>query len=149
MEGDKDTRTNQPTDPQAAQQAEPQAAQQAEPQAAQQAEPQAAQQADKKSVADELGEEMARWQTKIDEARVQMNLAAKDARDKLQPYVNSLERELDQADAKWQRFRDSSEGAWQQIHHGLQASFKVMQQAVEKAQQHYADDGDSKPASDK
>ena len=47
-------------------------------------------QKENKTLKAELEEELAKWQTKYDEAKVQLHLGAKDAQDKLQPHVDKL-----------------------------------------------------------
>ena len=95
---------------------------------------------DKSTIKNQLQQEVAKWQTKIDEAKLQLNLAAMDAHDKLQPHVEQLDLELHQAQEKWQKFESASGSAWQDIQHGLKMSFKSMQQSFDKAQQHFKKD---------
>ena len=49
---------------------------------------------EKKTIEQQLEEEMKKWQTKIDEVKVQLNLAAMDAKDKAQPHIDQLEQEM-------------------------------------------------------
>ena len=94
----------------------------------------------KQTVKKQLEAEVAKWQTKLDEANVQMNLAAMDARDKLQPHVDQLEQDLGKAQAKWKQFESDTGNAWQEISHGLKMSFAAMQQSFDKAQKHFKKD---------
>jgi hypothetical protein len=88
-------------------------------------------------LADQLKEEMAKWQTKIDEAKLQLHLGAREAQDKIEPHVEKLERELNRAKDKWQQIEGDTERAWQDIDQGLKASFSVMEEAFDKAQRHF------------
>ena len=54
----------------------------------------------------QLEQELAKWQTKIDEARVQLNLGGKEAEEKIQPYLDQLENEMSKAKGKWDEFED-------------------------------------------
>jgi hypothetical protein len=92
---------------------------------------------DKQSAQSQLEKEMAKWRTKMDEAKVQLHLGAKEAQDKIQPYVDQLEQELAEADKKWKEFETATESAWQDIRNGLKLSFKAMQQSFEKAEQQF------------
>lgn len=96
-------------------------------------------QSDKKTLAQELDEQLSSWQTRIDEARVQMNLGAKEAGEKMQPHVDMLEEQLRQAKQQWEKMSTSSEGAWGEIKTGLNESMQSMQQAFDKAKQHFPD----------
>jgi NAD-specific glutamate dehydrogenase len=91
----------------------------------------------KQTLKEQLDEELGKWQTKIDEAKVQMHLGAKEAEDKIQPYVDQLEQELSRAKAQWNKFESSSESAWNEIERGVNISVKAMKQAFEKAEQHF------------
>ena len=91
----------------------------------------------KQTLEEQLKEEMAKWQTKMDEAKVQLHLGAKEAQDEIQPYVDKLEQEFNQAKEKWQELENAAESAWEDIHRGLKLSFKAMENSFEKAQQHF------------
>jgi hypothetical protein len=95
------------------------------------------QQLEKKTVTEQLKQEMAKWQTKIDEAKVQMHLAKKEAHAKVQPHLDQLDSELKQAREKLKQLQGTSEDAWQEIHQGLKVSFKAMQQSFENAKKHF------------
>lgn len=84
--------------------------------------------------------ELSEWQTKVDEAKLQLHLGAKEVQDKLQPHVDELEQELSQAQAQWQQLQDSAEGAWENIEHGVSLSMKAMQKAFDKAKKHFPDE---------
>ena len=85
----------------------------------------------------QLEQELAHWQTKIDEARVQMHLGARDVQDRIHPYVEELELELDKVRGQWNRLESASEGAWDDISHGLDISVKAMKQAFDRAKAHF------------
>jgi hypothetical protein len=90
-----------------------------------------------KSVKEQLQTELANLQPLVDEVKLQMQLGAKEAQDKIKPYLEELEEELTQAKEKWDQFEDSSENAWEDIREGLSKSLKSMQQAFEKAKKHF------------
>lgn len=90
-----------------------------------------------KSVKEQLQTELANLQSLVDEVKLQMHLGAKEAQDKIKPYLEELEEELTQAKEKWDQFEDSSENAWEDIREGLSKSLKSMQQAFEKAKKHF------------
>ena len=90
-----------------------------------------------KTLGQQLDEAVAMWETKIDEARVQMDLGSKDAMDKMQPHLDQLEEGLNQAKEQWQNFANSSEGAWENIQEGMSDSLKSMQEAITKATENF------------
>ena len=91
---------------------------------------------EQKNLTAELKTEIANWQTKVDEVRLQMHLGAKEARDKIEPHVETLEHELNQAKQKLEQLNQGAESAWDEIKRGINISFKAMQQAIEKAEKH-------------
>jgi len=95
---------------------------------------------EKKTLKDELEEELAKWQTKMDEAKVQLHLGAKDAQDKLQPHVDKLEQELDEAKQQWQQLEDASEKSLKDIEKGVRVSITAMKKSFEKAKEHFSDE---------
>ncbi len=97
-------------------------------------------QTEKQTVKEEMQTELASWQTKIDEAKVQMHLGAKEAEQKIQPHVDQLEQELNHAKEQWDQFENASEGAWKDIQSGVSLSMKSMQKAFDKAKAHFPDD---------
>ena len=74
---------------------------------------------DQKTLGQQLDDAMAMWETKIDEARVQMNLGSKDAMDAMQPHIDQLEEGLNKAKEQWQDFANNSDGAWDEIQNGM------------------------------
>ena len=97
---------------------------------------------DKKTVEQQLEEEMKKLQTKADEVKVQAHLAAMDAKDKAQPYMDQLDQELDKAKKDWAEFTQASEGAWQELDKGLRLSFKAIKKSAEKAKEHFKQEED-------
>ena len=81
---------------------------------------------DNKTLKEELEEELAQWQTKMDEAKVQLHLGAKDAQDKLQPHVDKLEQELEEAKQHWQQVEEASEKSLKDIEKGMRISITAM-----------------------
>lgn len=86
----------------------------------------------------DLEEEMAKWQTKIDETRVQLNLGSKEAEDKLRPYIEKLENEMGVAKEKWAQLEDASESSWADIKQGLDSSVDAMKEAFSSAKKHFS-----------
>lgn len=93
--------------------------------------------AEKQTMKKKLEAEMAEWQTKMDEAKVQLHLGAKDAQDKLQPHIDKLEQELSEAKEKWEQLEDASEKSWASIEHGLRISFTAMNKSFDKVKEHF------------
>lgn len=93
-----------------------------------------------KDIKQELSDQLASWQTRIDEARVQMNLGAKEMEDKVQPYVDLLENEMHQAKKQLDKLGKDSESAWDEIQLGLAESVETMKASFEKAKKHFPDD---------
>lgn len=93
--------------------------------------------AEKHPVKEQLKKEIAQWQTKMDEAKLQLHLGAKEVQDEIQPHVEILAQELIQAKKQLQAFENAAEDAWQDINEGIKASFHVMQTSFENAQKHF------------
>ena len=92
---------------------------------------------DKKTVEQQLEEEMTIWRGELDELKVQAHLGTMEAKDKMQPYIDQLDEKLAKAKKDWQDFGEASEGAWQELSKGLKLSFKAIQQSAEKAKEHF------------
>ena len=88
----------------------------------------------------QVKKEMAKWQTKIDEARVQANLGSKEAEDKIQPYLDQLENEMYKAKEKWAELEGASENSWADIKGGLDSSVDSMKEALANAKKHFSSD---------
>ena len=93
-----------------------------------------------KTLKEELGKELAKWQTKMDEAKVQLHLGAKDAQDKLQPHVDKLEQELEEAKQQWQQLEEASEKSLKDIEKGVRVSITAMKKSFENAKEHFTDE---------
>ena len=78
--------------------------------------------------------------TKMDEAKVQLHLGAKDAQDKLQPHVDKLEQELEEAKQQWQQVEEASEKSLKDIEKGLRVSITAMKKSFENAKKHFTDE---------
>ena len=87
----------------------------------------------------QLEKELAKWQTRIDEARVQANLGSKEAEDKLRPHLEKLENELADAKIKWAKLDEASENSWSDIKQGLDVSVDAMKEVFSKARKHFED----------
>lgn len=92
---------------------------------------------DKKKVQELQQEEMALWQARIDKAKIQLHLGAKEAKDKMQPQIDKLELAMDQARQKWQEFDEAADDAWEDINEGLKNSFSSLKDAFDKASEHF------------
>jgi len=95
---------------------------------------------DKKTVQQSLEEEMGKLKTRMDEMKVRMHLASKDAQDAMQPHLDELETKLRKAEKDWDKFEDASGNAWQEIKKGLSLSFKAMKRSIAKADEHFEED---------
>jgi len=91
----------------------------------------------------QLEEELAKWQTKIDEAKVQMSLVGMEAADKLRPHIENLEQEMYRAKDKWDELEDASENSWADIKSGLDLSVDAMKDAFASAKKHFGSDKSS------
>jgi len=92
---------------------------------------------DKKTVEQQLEEEMKKWKAEVDAVKVQAHLGAMDVRDKAQPYLDELDQKLTKAKKELDAFGSASEGAWQELSKGLKLSFKALQQSSTKAKEHF------------
>ena len=92
---------------------------------------------DKKTFKEQLQNEMAKLQSKLDEAKLQLHLGTLEAREELQPHINKLEIELDNAKKQMEEFDDATEKAWKDIKRGLDSSFKTMKRSLDKAKKHF------------
>ena len=95
---------------------------------------------DKQSIKDQLEKELSKWQTKMDEAKVQMHVGVKDAEDQIKPHVERLDQEMTQAKIKLEELGKSSEGAWEDLKTGVEGSIDIMKVAFESAQEHFTKD---------
>jgi len=84
--------------------------------------------------------ELASWQTRIDEARVKLDLGSKEAEDKLQPYIKQLENEMGEAKEKWAQLEEASEHSWKDIKAGLDLSMESMKEAFSSVKKHFSSD---------
>lgn len=94
-------------------------------------------QLEKSSLKEQLKEEINKWQTKMDEAKLQLHLGGKEVKDKIDPFVKELEQKYAHAKKKLEEIDDASENAWDDIQQGFQSSFKAMSEAFNKAKQHF------------
>lgn len=92
---------------------------------------------EKSKIIKQLDQEINKWEAKLDEVKLQLHLGAKDAKDKIDPYVKEMEQKIDEAKNKWNEIADASENAWDEIHDGLKGSFKSMSVAFDKAKKHF------------
>lgn len=90
-----------------------------------------------KTMKEQLQTELSNLQSLVDEVKLQMHLGAKEAQEKIQPHLEELELELSHAKKNWDQFENNSESAWEDIQAGFRKSLKSMQQAFEKAKQHF------------
>lgn len=92
---------------------------------------------EKKTLEQQLEDEMKKWRGELDELKVQVHLGTMDAQDKMQPCIDQLEEELAKAKKDWQEFGEASEGAWQELGKGLKLSLAAVKQSAEKAKAHF------------
>jgi hypothetical protein len=89
---------------------------------------------------EQLEAEFGKWQTKIDEAKLQMHLLGKDVQGVIGPHLEKLEQELNQAREQGQQLQKSSESALEDLKSGLRISMKAMEKSFDKMQQHFDKD---------
>ena len=94
----------------------------------------------KEETTEQLEAEIETWQTKIDEAKLQMHLLSKDVQDVIGPHLEKLEQDLNRAREQWQELQKSSESALEDLKSGLRISMKAMEKAFDKVQQHFDKD---------
>ena len=90
-----------------------------------------------------LESEIDQWQARVDAAKLQMHLGAKEAREKLRPHVERLEQDLGRVKASWAQLEKASENAWKDTHHGLKISLLALRRSFDKAKQHFDSPDDS------
>jgi hypothetical protein len=90
-----------------------------------------------KPMAERLDAQITEWQNKLEEARVQANLAGREARDAIRANIETMERELARTRAEWKRLEDASEGAMGDIERGFNESVEAMRKAFASATQHF------------
>lgn len=95
---------------------------------------------EKQSIKEQLEKELSKWQTKVDEAKVQMHLGVKDAEDQIKPHVDKLDQEMNLAKNKLEELGKSSEGAWDDLKAGVESSLDIMKVAFDSAQEHFTKD---------
>ncbi len=93
-----------------------------------------------KADSDKLQDQLYSWQTKIDEAKLQMHLGAKEVEEKLQPHVEQLEDEFAKAKDQWAKLDNASDNAWDDIQSGFSKSVESMKAAFDKAKSHFPDE---------
>ena len=90
-----------------------------------------------------LKSEIDQWQARIDAAKLQMHLGAREARDKLRPHIERLEQDLGRVKASWAQLEESSENAWKDTQHGLRISLLALRRSYDKAKQQFEKPDDS------
>ena len=90
-----------------------------------------------------LKSEIDQWQARIDAAKLQMHLGAREARDKLRPHIERLEQDLGRVKASWAQLEESSENAWKDTQHGLGITLLALRRSYDKAIQHFEKPDDS------
>ena len=91
---------------------------------------------DKQSLSTKLKNELAAWQTKADEARVQMDLAGKEIQTALGPHLKALDNELLSAQRKLGKLKSSAENTEHKFEQGVNSSIAKIKELYEKAKQH-------------
>jgi predicted nucleic acid-binding Zn-ribbon protein len=92
---------------------------------------------EQQQVISDIKPEIDQWQARIDAAKLQMHLGAREARAKLQPHVEKLEQDLGRVKASWAQLEESSENAWKDTQHGLRISLLALRRSYDKAKQHF------------
>jgi len=91
---------------------------------------------DKQSLSSKLKNELAAWQTKADEARVQMDLAGKEIQAALRPHLKALDNEILNTQRKLEKLKSSAENTEHEFEQGMNSSIAKMKELYEKAKQH-------------
>lgn len=98
---------------------------------------------EKQRVMSSLKPEIDQWQVKIDAAKLQMHLGAKDVQENLRPQVERLEQGLFRAKASFAQLEESSESAWKDSYHGLKISLLAIRRSFDEVKQHFENLDDS------
>ena len=85
----------------------------------------------------QLENELAKWETEIDELKVQIKLGSMETRDKLQPKLDKMEAEYANAMKELDKLGDAAENALENIKTGVNNSVKEMKDAFDKAAKHF------------
>ena len=85
----------------------------------------------------QLENELAKWETEIDELKVQIKLGSMETRDKLQPKLDKMEAEYANAMKELDKLGDAAENALENIKTGVNNSVKEMRDAFDKASKHF------------
>ena len=88
----------------------------------------------------QLEAEMEKWQTRIDEAKVQANLVGMEAAEKLGPHIDSMEQEFYRAKNKLDDLETASEKSWADVKSGLDLSVEAMKEAFANVKKHFDSD---------
>lgn len=98
----------------------------------------------KRTLPENLLNEMVEWQNKIDAVQLQFHLATKNAQDAMQPYMEHMKTELEHAKELWQELESASASGWQDRHARIIICFKFMRHSHEKTKHHFRRDENRK-----
>ncbi|ABM03071.1 hypothetical protein Ping_1241 [Psychromonas ingrahamii 37] len=90
----------------------------------------------KQSMLTTLKKELEELQSKVDEARIQMNLAGKEIQTTLEPHLKTLDNELWHAHRKLEKLKSSAESTEHKLEKGVHSSMDKIKELYEKAKQH-------------
>jgi len=97
---------------------------------------------EQQKVISDLEPDIGEWQGRLDTAKLQMYLGAKEARENLRPHVEKLEHDLGRVNESWTQLKGSSENTWKDTHHGLKISLLALRRSFDKAKQYFDDPDD-------
>ena len=92
----------------------------------------------KQGYQEKMEAQLQQLQTKIDELRVKASLAKEDAKDAYQEQMKTLNHKQQEAQAKLQELKSSSENAWQEVKAGMDNALNDLQNAFNKATTHFS-----------
>ncbi len=88
-------------------------------------------------ISERLREELIQWQSKVDNAILQMNVGTREVKLKIQPHVRKLELELFRAKELWQELYIAYDNTWEDISIKLKTSFASMQKVYNQADKYF------------
>ncbi len=95
----------------------------------------------RKDIEESLQLEMAEWQTRIEDTKKKLEMGTLKAQDAMQPYIDHMERELEDAREHWQKLGRLPESARPDLHTYINISFKFIRHSFEKADELFQYDG--------
>ncbi len=89
--------------------------------------------------AETVDEELEAWRTRIDELRVEAELARMDTRDELQPVIESMHRRRGALEQRLRELREASGDAWRSIRDDIADSLAGLRRSLREADEELTD----------